>query len=201
MSFINPWGDFEITDPRAMRALAHPVRLAALTQLQRNGPATATQLATLVGASPSVVSWHLRHLAEFGLVTDWDGGTDARERWWQAAAKGIRFELPSSDEARADFDALSGELFAAALDQASNWLAETRPQLETDWLSGSGVSNTSLLVTRDELRELAGRIEDLLLPLLASQRDRAAAGEEAQVVRFIRFTLPEASEGPAQTGE
>ena len=44
-------GDFEITDPRAMRALAHPVRLAILSQLQRHGPATATQLAPEVGAT------------------------------------------------------------------------------------------------------------------------------------------------------
>ena len=45
MSLRNPYGDFEITDPQAMRALAHPVRLAALSYLQKNGPATATQLA------------------------------------------------------------------------------------------------------------------------------------------------------------
>jgi hypothetical protein len=46
-----------------MRALAHPVRLALLEQLQRHGPATASQLSPHVGATPSVTSWHLRHLA------------------------------------------------------------------------------------------------------------------------------------------
>src|SRR5256885_15453657 len=77
------FGDFEITDPQALRALAHPVRLALLDRLQRHGPATATQLAPRVGATPSVVSWHLRHLASFGLVRDAAGGTSKRERRWR----------------------------------------------------------------------------------------------------------------------
>ncbi len=33
----NRLGDIEITDPQAMRALAHPVRLAILERLQRHG--------------------------------------------------------------------------------------------------------------------------------------------------------------------
>jgi hypothetical protein len=74
MSLTNPYGDFELTDPQAMRALAHPVRLAILDRLQRHGPATATQLSPHVGATPSVTSWHLRHLATFGLVEDWERG-------------------------------------------------------------------------------------------------------------------------------
>lgn len=45
MSLTNPYGDFEITNPRAMRALAHPTRMAAIRHLQRHGPATATQVA------------------------------------------------------------------------------------------------------------------------------------------------------------
>ena len=65
----NPYGDIEL-DARGMRALAHPVRIAVLTHLQRHGPSTATRLAPEVGASPSVTSWHLRHLAAHGLVRD-----------------------------------------------------------------------------------------------------------------------------------
>src|SRR5207302_10474668 len=100
MSLRNPYGDFEITDPQAMRALAHPVRLAALSYLQGNSPATATQLSEHVGASPSVTSWHLRHLADFGLVVDVPppSGTDRRLRWWNAAARGFRYEMPDTPE-------------------------------------------------------------------------------------------------------
>lgn len=90
----NRLGDIEITDPKAMRALAHPVRLAVLERLQREGPATATQLSPHVGATPSVTSWHLRHLATFGLVGDAaEAAGDRRERRWEAVARGFRFPV------------------------------------------------------------------------------------------------------------
>src|SRR5436305_8446956 len=92
MTSGNRYGDLEITDPKAMRALAHPVRLALLERLQRHGPATASELSPHVGATPSVTSWHLRHLAGFGLVRDAEQpGPDRRQRRWQAAAHGFRF--------------------------------------------------------------------------------------------------------------
>src|SRR5690242_9301861 len=90
-------GDLELTDPRAMRALAHPVRLAILGQLRRHGPATATALAPDVGATPSVTSWHLRHLARFGLVRDAEPSGDRRERRWEAVARGFAFEVPDDE--------------------------------------------------------------------------------------------------------
>ena len=94
MSLTNPYDDVELDDPRAMRALAHPVRLAILSRLQRHGPSTASRLSPDVGATPSVASWHLRHLASFGLVRDADVQADGRERWWEAAGRGIRFVAP-----------------------------------------------------------------------------------------------------------
>ena len=50
MSFDGPR---ELTDPRAMRAMAHPVRLALMEALNHRGPMTATEAAELVGESPS----------------------------------------------------------------------------------------------------------------------------------------------------
>src|SRR5713226_3824820 len=52
-----------ITDPRAMRALAHPARIAILQHLVVDGPATATECAEIAGLSPSACSYHLRALA------------------------------------------------------------------------------------------------------------------------------------------
>ena len=86
----NDWGDVEL-DAKGMRALAHPVRLAILERLREQGPDTATGLAPHVGASPSVTSWHLRHLAEHGLVEDAPSDGRGRKRWWQAVGRGIRF--------------------------------------------------------------------------------------------------------------
>jgi DNA-binding transcriptional ArsR family regulator len=191
MSLTNPFGDFEITDPKAMRALAHPTRMAAMRQLQRHGPATATQLADVVGASPSVLSWHLRHLQSFGLVNEWDGGTDGRERWWQAVAKGVRFGIPAGAEGRAAFEDLHAEFLNQAVGEAQTWLADVAPTLDDVWTARSDGANTRLMVTPEEADAIGAAIEKLLTPYLASTREPAPG---MRSVRMLRFNLPEAGD-------
>jgi DNA-binding transcriptional ArsR family regulator len=119
-----------------LRALAHPVRLAALSYLQWNGPATATQLPEQVGASPSVTSWHLRHLSAFGLVSDGpppNGGTDRRQRWWRAVASGFRFEMPDTPDGREAGRLLRAEMLTQAINAVHQWLSEVEPELDAAW--------------------------------------------------------------------
>ncbi len=182
-------GDFEITDPKAMRALAHPVRLAILIQLQRHGPATATQLSPEVGASPSVASWHLRHLESFGLVADWDGGSDKRQRWWQATAHGFRYGPPDDDESQAAYRLLSAELRRRAEHEMQRWFADVEPRLDNHWRALSGGANTSVPLTHDELAEIERTIDELL-GRYVRRRDAGEVPPEARSVRFLRYTMP-----------
>jgi len=195
MSLRNPYGDFEITDPQAMRALAHPVRLAALSYLQKNGPATATQLSEHVGASPSVTSWHLRHLADFGLVVDVPPptGTDRRQRWWNAVARGVRYEMPETPEGAEAGRLLRTELMNQALEMAQQWLAETEPTLEPEWSRLAGSANTRLEVTAEEAEEIEAGIEQLLAPYV-QRRDKGGTPENTRPIRIIRLALPEATD-------
>jgi DNA-binding transcriptional ArsR family regulator len=71
-------------DGPAIRVLAHPLRSRLLGELRAGGPATATQLAGRLATNTGATSYHLRKLAEVGLVVEDDRGT-ARERWWNAA--------------------------------------------------------------------------------------------------------------------
>jgi DNA-binding transcriptional ArsR family regulator len=194
MSLRNPYGDFEITDPQAMRALAHPVRLAALSWLQKNGPATATQLSEHVGASPSVTSWHLRHLASFGLVVDGPPptGTDRRQRWWNAVAHGFRYEMPDTPEGVEAGRLLRAEMMSQALEAAQNWLVETEPNLDPEWSRLAGSANTLLVVTPAEAEEIESAIEELLAPYV-QRRDAAGTPAGARPVRYLRISLPEAT--------
>jgi DNA-binding transcriptional ArsR family regulator len=196
MSLTNPMGDLPVSDPQAMRALAHPVRLAVLSHLQRNGPATATQLAPHVGATPSVTSWHLRHLAAFGLVLDADPSEvpgDRRQRWWKAAARGFRVELGEGDEAMAAALVLVDQLVDTARRQVESWLTETAPQLDHAWGRLAGVSNTGMMLTAAELAEIEGQIDELLgRYVMRPDRDVPA---DARRVRVLRHFLPEA--GPS----
>src|SRR5579862_1853422 len=91
MSFAK--GTFALGDPRAMRALAHPTRLALLDHLHNVGKATATECSEFVDESPSSCSYHLRSLAQWGFVEEVEGGF-GRQRPWRARA--TRIEFPSN---------------------------------------------------------------------------------------------------------
>jgi DNA-binding transcriptional ArsR family regulator len=198
--YDDAYDDIEITDPRVMRVLAHPVRLAALSYLQGHGPATATQLAPIVGATPSVTSWHLRHLAQHGLVSDSDRGTDRRQRWWQAAARGIRVVPPGEDAdptegAEAAYRALGSQLMAQASAQVRTWQREVEPGLDPKWRAVADVSNTTVLVTAAEVEEILAAVESALAPYVRRRNKRPPRRGE-RYVRMVRMALPAADDSP-----
>ena len=188
----NPYGDIEL-DPQGMRALAHPVRLAILNRLRAHGPDTATGLSGHVGATPSVTSWHLRHLAKHGLVRDAEQRGNGRERWWESAARGFRFaasDEPSRDAQRAlraAIEEVEGDLVAA-------WVREVEPLLELPWLTASGRADTTVLVSLEELEAVETAFEELLAPyVLRKDAPATEVPDGARLVRLLRYTLP----GPA----
>jgi len=194
----NPFGDFQITDPRAMRALSHPVRLRILGQLQSAGPSTATALAPVVGASPSVTSWHLRHLQSFGLVRDAEVGADGRQRWWEAVARGFRFDLPDDDEGREAFRLLSGQMFLQYEHLPRQWIQDVAPHLSAAWSAQVGLSNTRIVVTPDELAGIGAAIEVVLAPYV-QRRGTSTVPSEARSVRLMRYVLPQGDVSEARS--
>src|SRR3984957_17015156 len=82
----SPGNPLSLTDPRVMRALAHPARIEIWSHVLLEGPATATECAAVAGLSPSACSYHLRTLAKYGFVEEDPGhSADGRERPWRAA--------------------------------------------------------------------------------------------------------------------
>ncbi|ALE07231.1 hypothetical protein AL755_19995 [Arthrobacter sp. ERGS1:01] len=76
----------KITDPLAIRALAHKVRLEVIDELFSSKRAhTATELAGRFGLTPSAMSYHLRALQKWGYVVRAESIGDGRERYWKAA--------------------------------------------------------------------------------------------------------------------
>ena len=185
----NPYGDIEL-DALGMRALAHPLRLAILTRLQADGPQTATGLSEHLDASPSAISWHLRHLAKHRLVRDLRGRGTGRERWWEAAARGFRFAV-DDEVSRQAAGALQDAIEEIEGDPVGEWRRNVEPRLEIEWLALAGRADTTVLVTRDELAEIDAAVERLLAPYVL--RKDAPAGdvpEGARSVRIRRHVLP-----------
>ncbi|MFI7386305.1 ArsR/SmtB family transcription factor [Streptomyces sp. NPDC049813] len=160
----------QITDPRQLRALAHPLRLALLQYLMAVGPRTASECAAEVGASASNISWHLRHLARFGLVEPADAA-DRRERPWRAAQIGLDFGEMSADPATmAEQDALIAAGLAEEEQLTRRFLAR-RDTLAPEWLAAARLDTYVLRATPQEARELTEKIDALIRPYLAAVRD------------------------------
>src|SRR5919204_1086136 len=151
----------ELTDPRALRAVAHPVRLGLVGLLRREGPLTATRAAELLGESPASCSFHLRQLAKYGLVEEAGRGR-GRERPWQATA--LFTGLP--DVARSPELAAASELLSSAVaelyfDRLMRWI-ETRAQEPEEWQEAAVWGDTGLYVTPEELARLDRELQALV---------------------------------------
>ena len=180
---MNELGDLEITDPKAMRALAHPTRLSLLERLQRDGPATAAELAGRLGTTSATTGRHLGLLGTFGLVTR-DGSV------WRAVAKGLYFEPGDDAESQAAYRALANQMFLRSDELPRQWLAHDEPRLPPDWLRVSGLSNARMLMSVDEAAALDAEMEKLLEPYVT--RETADAPPDARHVRWLRYVLPDA---------
>src|SRR3954454_13101630 len=78
-----------LRDPRAIKALAHPARLAVIEEFFAGRRLTATECGEIAGLSASAMSYHLRALEKWGIVRRSEATIDGRERPWEAAGRGL----------------------------------------------------------------------------------------------------------------
>jgi DNA-binding transcriptional ArsR family regulator len=184
----------ELTDPRALRAVAHPTRLALVGLLRREGPLTATQAGELVGESPASCSFHLRQLAKYGLVEEAGGGT-GRERPWKATAMFTGLpNVSASPEQAVAAQLLSSVLAERYFERVLEWL-DRKPGEPAEWQEAARFGDTILYLTADELADLGHQIEALVERHVERTADRALRPETARQVTFLHLAFPAADDG------
>jgi DNA-binding transcriptional ArsR family regulator len=85
-------------DARRWKAMSHPLRRDMLRHLGEHGTASSTTLAEALGDSTGTTSYHLRVLADAGVIEEVPGQTNGRERWWRTVSVDLR---------EPDYDSLS----------------------------------------------------------------------------------------------
>jgi len=166
MSFDRPR---QLDDPKAMRALAHPVRLALLEALTDAGTLTATEAGERVGESPANASFHLRQLAKYGFVEEAEGGT-GRKRPWKLKHLGMRWTDVHSDQELAGAARELGRVtFDRYLERAHRAINE-RHALPEAWRAVTGFNQMRLYLTPDELRSVDDELVEILLSRFADRR-------------------------------
>lgn len=71
----------EARDPKALRALAHPLRWQLIDLLGSEGTATATRCAEVLGESVASCAYHLSILAKYGYIEEAPGRTGREKPW------------------------------------------------------------------------------------------------------------------------
>jgi DNA-binding transcriptional ArsR family regulator len=162
----------KLTDPRVIRALAHPVRIALLEALVREGPLTATEAAELLADSPGNMSWHLQTLAKYGYVEEAEGGV-GRRRPWRLVSMGTSYdENPDDTELSVAATGLTKLGNERAFDRLDRWMNE-RGGYPRDWQRAWFSANNISYLMPDELRQLG----DDILEVILRYRDRTVHPE------------------------
>src|SRR4051812_22761685 len=154
----------QVTDVRALRALAHPLRNRLLGRLRLNGPATASRLARDVGESSGSTSYHLRQLAAYGFVEEVEGQGTARERWWRARHRMTSWQ--AADLLRQEGGAeVQDEMTRLQIDQQARvldaWHTRKR-ELGLEWEAVASLNDHGMRLRPEEARQLADELTAVL---------------------------------------
>jgi hypothetical protein len=179
----------ELTDPQAMRALTHPVRLALLQALELERELTATQAGELIGEPPNTCSFHFRQLAKYGFVEE-AGPAPGRSRPWRLVTDRMHFthlhDDPGTAIAARELEAMLVDRYLARL---SAFYA-TRSALPQEWQEVTGGSQATLHVTPEELRQLDQQVMAILDPYIDRSADPAQRPQGSRAVEVLLFAYP-----------
>ncbi|MGW7045647.1 ArsR/SmtB family transcription factor [Streptomyces avermitilis] len=166
-----------ITDIGTLKALAHPLRMKLYRALCVTRTATASQLAEQVDEAVSLVSYHLRKLADHGLIeAARPQSGDGRERWWQPSSEGVSIKDKDFRDApeKAAAHAAATRLFHEQRADLYRRYLDERPTWGPEWNSAAPDQESLLRLTSAELAELG---EELLA--LARKYDEKGRAAEA----------------------
>jgi hypothetical protein len=184
-----------LTDPKAIRALAHPVRWALIEALDQAGTLTATQASEMLGESPANCAFHLRTLAKYGFVEE-AGRGPGRERPWRLVSDEMTWRTRQDDpQAAAAAEILDRVVMDRLLSRAQRSLtsAASWPKALEDAL---GASMSRLYLTPEEAGELFAEMRQTFQRLFglhdrfAERRDPKLRPADAVPVEVILLGYP-----------
>ena len=182
-----------LDDPRAIRALAHPTRLALWSIIGRSAQITAAAAARELGISHALAVHHLRQLEKYGFIEQVEGA-DNREKPWRMVHTSYDFEDIESRPGGADAKAVLEQVGAeTGIEELGRW-QEIRSAWSEGWRSNSGVGRSTIYLTEDELGGLMGAFEQLVAAYVEQRPldDVASRPEGSRAVTMTLIVVPHA---------
>ncbi|GAA4598987.1 helix-turn-helix domain-containing protein [Planotetraspora phitsanulokensis] len=175
---------FHVSDPRTLKAVAHPLRVRLLGALRFDGPATATELGARFGESSGSTSYHLRQLARYGFVEENTEQRDRRERRWRAVHRMTSWsnaEMSATPEGREAANLLSRRQVEVLTDSMEAFERD-RDSWSTEWIEVAGISDDVVRLSPASVASLSEQLWALLRE--AAERDKDAPDARPVSVLF-----------------
>ena len=178
-----------LSDPRAIRALAHPARLAIIDSLTAGVELTATELAAVTGLSPSATSYHLKALAKWGIVEAGEARADGRDRPWRGTGRTVEVSSQVPGSTAVAEVAIMSTFLDRTRALATEFL-ENEASEPPEWRDVAELAGHDYWLTAEELAKAVQAIRDVLEPYYQRRRDDRPAN--SRLVRIARLVIPRA---------
>jgi DNA-binding transcriptional ArsR family regulator len=167
-----PFEPPEMSDPRVLRALAHPTRARILDELGAVGPMRAADVGEALGIPANQASFHLRQLEKYGLIVPApEAARDKRDRVYRMPDEsGFRLDVDTIEQqpgGKAALSVFQQNQAAWAHRQVDEVFAfQKRPE------TFSAIVDQPLKLTKDEAAAFMGEISEVLKDWSARTRGR-----------------------------
>lgn len=158
-------------DPQILRAIAHPVRNRILAELDARGSMRAADVARALDLPANLASFHLRQLAKYGLVEeDPAAARDRRDRVWRAVNPD-GFSVEMSEVERQPGGKAAARVFRRTKRDWGHLVVDTALADHKQEGTFSTLTDTALLLTKEEAKELAAEVDEVLQRWAERTRD------------------------------
>ena len=143
------------------------------------GPFTASGLGGRLGESSGATSYHLRQLEKHSFVRKLVGRGTGRERWWERMPDGITIDVPgddASESARAASRLVLREWMTNRTITLKDFLDRGDEVLPMSWREASMINLSNLMLTREQTRDLSGRLMTVMDEFVTTYRDQSVPG-------------------------
>ncbi|MEV6301719.1 winged helix-turn-helix domain-containing protein [Actinoplanes sp. NPDC051861] len=171
---------------KQIRVLAHPLRVRLLGRLRAEGPATATRLAEMLNTNTGATSYHLRQLADAGLVVEEERPGGGRQRWWRAAhemsswRRSYYVDDPDATAAASWLEIFQVNRFVELAEEWQHGLSRE----PAEWRDAGELSDYLLTMTAGQVHDLMEEIEEVVV-----RHERASQADPQPGARRVSLYL------------
>ena len=144
--------------------MVHPIRMRIIDALRDEGPSTATRLATILGESSGATSYHLRVLAQAGVIEEDPDRGNNRERWWRRVQP-LFFPTDAEEPDDRALEASARLLHVERGEEALQQFLVGHDMLPPEWNASAFTGTFPVYMTPEELMafgmEWLARVESL----------------------------------------